>query len=308
MSAGRRNSIARIRAAIGRRVRGPYAAIGRIEERLAQLDVRIERVQELLRDEVRHALIGLAADEAENRRRLSAVRRDHDYEAAWNERRPLVSVTVATLGRAELIDRSLPSILGQTHEALEVIVVGDGAGPETGRQLEELGDSRVRYLDLGPRRPWTDDSARLWLAGATRARNAAVAGARGRWVVQFDDDDSMRPDCLESLLGLARESRSEAVYGRILFRHDGAELEIGPFAPREGQFSWAAGMYHAGLRFFERQLLAADLGIPGDWWLVERMVRAGVRFAMLDEVLCDVYGSERRRQAMEAGVPWEADG
>ena len=64
-------------------------------------------------------------------------------------------------------------------------------------------------------------------------------------------------------------------------------------------------MYHAELRFFGRELLAADLGLPGDWWLAERMLRAGVRFAMRDEVLCDAYASDRGRKALERGrIPW----
>jgi hypothetical protein len=33
--------------------------------------------------------------------------------------------------------------------------------------------------------------------------------------------------------------------------------------------------------------------MPGDWWLAERMLRAGVRFAMAPEPLADVYPSER---------------
>jgi hypothetical protein len=40
--------------------------------------------------------------------------------------------------------------------------------------------------------------------------------------------------------------------------------------------------------------------MPGDWWLAERMLRAGVRFAMRDEVLCDAYPSGR--------VPWWTQG
>jgi hypothetical protein len=299
-------SVARIRDGIGRRARGPYAGIGRIEERLGLLDGRVQRLEGLLRNEVRRSLLAMAAGEADNRRRLGAARQDREYEAAWNEPRPLISVTVATLGRAELIERSLPSILGQSYGELDVVVVGDGAGQQTGRQLEELGDSRVRYFDLGPRQPWTDDPARLWLAGATRARNAAVAQTRGSWVVEFDDDDAMRADCLELLLGLARESRAEAAYGRFVLHEDGSEIRVGRFPPRLGEFSWAAGMYHAGLRFFGRELVAADLGIPGDWWLAERMLRAGVRFAMREETLCDLYGSARRRLALESGLPWEA--
>jgi hypothetical protein len=54
-------------------------------------------------------------------------------------------------------------------------------------------------------------------------------------------------------------------------------------------------MYHAGLCFLERELFAADLGLPGDWFLAERMLRAGVRFGMLDTVLCDIYPSPMNR-------------
>jgi hypothetical protein len=64
-------------------------------------------------------------------------------------------------------------------------------------------------------------------------------------------------------------------------------------------------MYHGGLRFFGRELLAADLGLAGDWWLAERMLRAGVHFAMSDEVLCDSYPSYRAERAAEQGrFPW----
>jgi hypothetical protein len=307
MSEPRRTTMGRIRDAIGRRIRGPYAGIGRIEERIELLDRRLQRLEALLRNEIRQTLLTLATGEAENRRRLSAARLDPRYESAWTETRPLVSVTVATLGRPELADRSLPSILAQTYGDLEVIVAGDGAGPEAGEQVKALGDPRVRYIDLGPRQPWTDDVGRLWFAGASRARNAAVAQTRGRWVVEFDDDDAMRAECLESLLGLAREARAEAVYGRILLNEGGSEIEIGRFPPRQSQFSWAAGMYHADLRFFERELVAADLGLPGDWWLAERMLRAGVRFAMREEVLCDVYASARKQAALRSGLPWEED-
>ena len=110
--------------------------------------------------------------------------------------------------------------------------------------------------------------------------------------MSFDDDDALRPDCIERLLARAREERLEAVYGRTLAHFkDRPDAVIGAFPPRVGEFSWASGMYHAGLRFFARELFAADLGEPGDWYVAERMLRAGVRFGMIDEVLSDIYPS-----------------
>jgi hypothetical protein len=67
------------------------------------------------------------------------------------------------------------------------------------------------------------------------------------------------------------------------------DVVIGAFPPRLGEFGWASGMYHAGLRFFARELFAADMGKRGDWYLVERMLRAGVRFGTVDEILSDSY-------------------
>jgi hypothetical protein len=309
----------RIRAALARRAKGPYAATDRIEERLDTLGAKVDalggRVDaligelDLLRADVGGTLLAIAADEPANRCRLAEVRREEGYRLAWQEEDPLVSVTVATIGRPELTTRSLPSILAQTHTNLEVIVAGDGAPPETEAAVGELDDPRVRYLDLGPAQRATDDSARDWLIGATRPRNATIAAARGRWIVEFDDDDALRPNCVEALLELARETEAEAVYGQVR-QHAGAEaVDFCEFPPRLGHFSWAAGMYHRGLGFFGRQELAADLGLPGDWWTAERMLRAGVRFAMRGEVLCDAYASGRERVAREdARIPWSSAG
>ncbi len=46
---------------------------------------------------------------------------------------------------------------------------------------------------------------------------------------------------------------------------------------------------HGGLRFFERELVAAHLGLPGDMYMLERVLRAGVHFALLDEVVLDYF-------------------
>lgn len=276
-----RNPIALLRTAY----RELYFGLGKVHERLEEIEARLQRLEGATR--------ALAADEPGNRLKLESMRRDPEYELAWTEERPLVSVTVATIGRPELTERSLPSVLGQSYDELEVLVAGDGAGEETRGAVEALGDARVRYLDLGERVDWTDDPHKKWLVGATRVRNAAMAEARGRWVVCWDDDDAMRPGQLGHLLELARERQAEAAYGKALVHRDSGSYELGVFPPREGRFSWACGIYHAGLRFLERELLAGELGVPGDWWLAERMLRAGVRFAFSDEIVCDVYPSER---------------
>jgi hypothetical protein len=64
-----------------------------------------------------------------------------------------------------------------------------------------------------------------------------------------------------------------------------------PFQPWDGVAS-GGSIAHAGLRFFAREHVAADVPAPGDFFRAERMVRAGVRFGMLPEVVYDYYPSQ----------------
>jgi hypothetical protein len=99
-----------------------------------------------------------------------------------------------------------------------------------------------------------------WLVGSTMARNEATRTARGRWLISFDDDDSMRPGHVETLLGRAREDRLEVAYGRFsTVLGDGSSFDSGSFPPRPDEFAWPGTIQHGGLRFFERELAAAAL-------------------------------------------------
>ncbi len=321
----------RYAAALARRIRGPYQSLGRLDARLhdlaqrvregqsalddlqirldnvdgalAAINGRTEATHELLSGEMRAALRALAWRETVNRERLYELRAAPDYDAAWTESRPLVTVTIATRSRPELLaERTLPSILAQTYGAIEVVVVGDAADEATAEAVRHVSDPRIVYRNLTQHLVSSDDPWRRWLVAATMARNEADRVARGRWLVCFDDDDAMRPDHVERLLGRAREDRLEAVYGRAAVHRPGeAEFTIGSFPPALGAFTWAAGMHHAGLRFLGRELYAADYGVPGDWFLAERMLRAGVRFGMVDAVLADMYPSPMNRVQPENG-------
>jgi glycosyl transferase family 2 len=267
--------------------------VGAIEAQLNQLDRRHALLEQLVEGELRPILRALLAEEAENRRRLYRLREDPDYELAFEDEEPLVSVTVATHDRAELLrSRSLPSILGQSYPKLEVIVVGDHVGPETQEAVESLGDERLTYRNLSQRTVAVDDPKENWFVASTMARNEANRTAHGRWLVPFDDDDSMRPDHVETLLEAARARRLEVAYGRFRTHlRDGSSFDSGSFPPQPQQLGWPAAIQHAGLRFFERELAAAALRVPGDWFLLERMLRAGVRFGFVDQLVLDYYPS-----------------
>ena len=203
-----------------------------------------------------------------------------------------MTISIAASNRPRLIaERSLPSALAQTHERVEVVVVGDAVGPEVAAVVEAAGDPRARFVNLTQR--WVPDGDRHWLTASTLARNEAYRLARGRWLVDLDDDDALRPEAVERLLARALERRLEVVHGDLeLHAPDGRTELIGSFPPVLGQFGWQGAIVHAGLRFFAREHIAADLGLPGDWFRAERMLRAGVRFGRLEQATCDYYPSK----------------
>lgn len=296
----------RLRAVVGRldallgRAERLESRVAGVEARLAVVDARataavqrLERLVELLEGRVAPVLDTLVAEESENRRRLYALRADEDYDAPYTDPDPLVSVTIATRGRPGLlVDRAVRSVLAQTHENLEVIVVGDAAGPEVLAELAAIGDARVRHANLTQRTLAHPDERRHWRVGSTMARNEATRLARGRWLLHFDDDDALHPDAVAALLDHARATRAEVVYGGFVQHSPDGEPEHRlAFPPEVGTFGWQGALMHGGLRFFERELVAAHLELFGDQYLLQRMLRAGVRFAMVDRVVWDYFPS-----------------
>jgi glycosyltransferase involved in cell wall biosynthesis len=254
------------------------------EDRLSALEQHL--------DALRGTMRAIVTGERENGHRLAALRDSAEYEVPYRTPEPLVSITIPTRDRAEVLrTRSLRSALEQTYENIEVVVVGDAAPPEVEEAVRSFGDSRARYVHR-PVRYELEDPRRRWLVGSVLARNEALRAARGDWLVAFDDDDEMHPRHVELLLDAARSRRLEVAYGRFrTLRADGRIFEHGEFPPRFTRFTFQTALYHAGLRFFERQLAAADFDVPNDWFTCDAMLRAGVRFGMVREFVCDLFPS-----------------
>jgi glycosyltransferase involved in cell wall biosynthesis len=107
---------------------------------------------------------------------------------------PVVSVIIPTRQRPILLLRAVRSVLDQTFQNLEVIVVIDGPDPETERAMETITDRRVRTLPLPNR------------VGGSITRNLGAEAALGHWIAFLDDDDEWLPHKIESQLQLARQT------------------------------------------------------------------------------------------------------
>lgn len=114
--------------------------------------------------------------------------------------RPMVSVIVPTFNRPDTLVNALRSILDQTYQDFEIIVVNDA-----GSDVENI----VRFLDREGRITYTRHGSNRNLAAA---RNTGIRIARGKYIAYLDDDDLYHPDHLETLVTYLEKNKSKVAY------------------------------------------------------------------------------------------------
>lgn len=229
---------------------------------------------------------------------LEQARREPDYEAAYEEAEPLVTVRIATYNRAQLLcDRAVASVRGQSYENWELLVVGDACTDDTEQRLRAIGDERIRFMNLPYSGPYPSDDLARWRVQAVQPINTALRDARGRWICALDDDDEFLPDHIERMLAHAQSTRAELAYGRIrTVDYDGGgpvDVDMSQWPLRRGAFNFLSSISHAALRRFEFDPVCRFAGEPSDWNMVRRLWEAGVRFSFLDEVVAVYYFRSR---------------
>ena len=103
---------------------------------------------------------------------------------------PLVSIILATYNRAHLIGESIRSVLNQTYNNWELIIIDDGSDDRTADVVKQHHDSRVKYTYV----PHTG------MLGAVR--NLGIKTAKGEFIAFQDSDDIWREDKLAVQLQL----------------------------------------------------------------------------------------------------------
>lgn len=113
-----------------------------------------------------------------------------------------VSIIVPVYNIENYIRVCVESILAQTYESFELILVDDGSPDNCGRICDEYAaiDSRVKVIQKEN-------------GGVSSARNAGLQQANGKWIMHVDGDDWIEPDMVESLIEAAKASDADLVFG-----------------------------------------------------------------------------------------------
>lgn len=124
---------------------------------------------------------------------------------------PTVSVVIPLYNKGKYIERALTSVLAQTYQPFEIIVIDDSStddGPEKVLKLNDPAIILIRQENRGP--------------GA--ARNAGLAMAKGKYVSFLDADDEWLPSFLETgLLVLEDDKANISVVWTGYYRSPGME-------------------------------------------------------------------------------------
>lgn len=128
---------------------------------------------------------------------------------------PLVSVIIPVYNVAKILERCVNSVLTQSYENLEIILVDDGS-TDLSRQFCDAfakKDQRVQVIHQPNQ-------------GLSAARNAGLARATGAYLTFVDSDDSVQPYLVELLLGLCEQHQTKmSIAG---FRELDSNAEIFP--------------------------------------------------------------------------------
>jgi glycosyltransferase involved in cell wall biosynthesis len=115
---------------------------------------------------------------------------------------PLVSVMIGVYNGAPYLGEAIDSVLAQTHEPVELIVVDDGSTDDSAAIAESYG-ARLRCI-------------RQERGGMAAARNSAVEAASGEFFAFLDADDRFPPDKLERQLEIfEQDPELDVVYGHV---------------------------------------------------------------------------------------------
>ena len=133
--------------------------------------------------------------------------------------RPLISVIVPAYNARRFLQSCCMSVVGQTYENKELIVVNDGStdGSEILlREIEATNDvTRVITVENG---------------GVSRARNIGIEAANGEYIAFLDADDRLMPDALEMMYKKISDNNCDiAICQRTRVRPDGVRINMSYF-------------------------------------------------------------------------------
>ncbi|NRB40052.1 MAG: glycosyltransferase [Pseudomonadales bacterium] len=122
-----------------------------------------------------------------------------------NNTQPLVSVVIASFNMGQYLCAAIDSILNQTWENLEIIIIDDGSTDDTEERMKlYMDDLKVKYIKTENR-------------GQPKAKNRGIDESSGEYIAFCDADDLWEPFKLEVQLPAFEDDRVGVVYSDVSY-------------------------------------------------------------------------------------------
>ncbi len=204
------------------------------------------------------------------------------YHILFNKK-PLVSVVMPTYNRADLLPRSIESILYQTFQDFEFIIVDDGS---TDNSVELI----KAYQQVDPRIKLIQNDQNY---GISHSRNRGMDAARGKYLAIMDSDDYSEPNRLEKSLRFLKKHPDYTAVNSIYYETGTNDKGTNNWVPpRRWEIIFNFANYYTNiamidLKFTRKHNLRYDesliSGEDYDFWA--RMWTAGGKLGMINEPL-----------------------
>jgi len=202
---------------------------------------------------------------------------------------PLVSIIIPAYNRAHLIDKTLDSILAQTYQNWECIVVDDGSKDGTENVVKRYcnNDKRFRFYH----RPQNH------LSGGNGARNFGFEKSTGEYIQWFDSDDLMMPEMLQQKIDEIVRINCDCVVARGAEMLDEIKktynLKWKLFEAEDSALEHIKGNLVFGTNgplfkksyLINKKLFDEELKIRQEWEFFSRLLMIGLDFRIVNEVL-----------------------
>jgi glycosyltransferase involved in cell wall biosynthesis len=136
---------------------------------------------------------------------------------------PLVSVVIPTYNHADFLQKAIRSVLDQTYQDFEIIIVDNNSTDHTNEVVASFDDKRINMYKIN----------NCGVIGASR--NLGVGKARGKWIAYLDSDDYWYSTKLANLaIYLDEHSQYDVLSAHEYKRHSSTgkktKLMYGPLA------------------------------------------------------------------------------
>ncbi len=144
----------------------------------------------------------------------------------------LVSIITPSYNTAKYIADTIRSVLSQTYQNWEMIIVDDCSTDDTDEVVATfLCDKRIRYLKNAQN------------SGAAVSRNYAIREARGKWIAFLDSDDLWLPDKLERQISFMNERVAAFSCTSYWVKKEG-EKQLIEYSPKRDSYGYKDILKH----------------------------------------------------------------